>query len=217
MFSIISCKRDCHETGTCDPEYYRFELGEAKDYLWAGKGSYWIYKNSKTGDLDTQICTSAKTYWIKKQGSTNYSKNITVEYEVLSRNISSSFNDWAYIDETSFYNPDALRSKKTELERTAIGEGINRPFLHPFVLKDKSGTSSSVTTCIHTDTSITIQGKTYDHVAVFEIDMDEIWEEKLNCIRPNSVYWWAKGVGLIRRDMKRCDYSWELIEYNIIL
>jgi hypothetical protein len=48
---------DCHDDGTCPPENYRFELGELKSYLWAKPGSYWIYKNTKTGDLDTQICT----------------------------------------------------------------------------------------------------------------------------------------------------------------
>ncbi len=58
VWALPSCgPKDCHDDGTCPPEYYRFKLGEAKDYLWAKPGSYWIYKNTLNGALDTQTCT----------------------------------------------------------------------------------------------------------------------------------------------------------------
>jgi len=213
--TMTSCNSDCHDKGNCDPEYYRFDLGEAKNYLWADTGSYWIYKNSKTGELDTQTCVGAKTYWVNTKGSTNYSKHITIDYEVLYRKLYSTFNQWEYVDKTSFYNPDAMRPNKTYLFRDVYGEGQNNPFWFPASKSDEGGSGSSTTTCTNTDTSIIVNGKTYDHVVVFDVNIDEIWEEKLGCIRPNTKYYWVKNIGLIKKTMNRCNYSWDLIDYKI--
>ncbi len=214
---LMSCNSDCHDKGNCDPEYYRFDLGEAKNYLWADSGSYWIYKNSKTGELDTQTCLGANTYWVNTKGSTKYSKHITIDYEVLYRRLYSSFNRWEYIDKTNGFNPDAgTPQHNTIVDRTVGGEGLNIPFSYPFVKGLGGGTGSSSTNCTNTDTSIVVNGQTYDHVVVFDINIDEIWEEKLGCIRPNSSYYWVKDIGLIKKKMNRCDYAWDLIDYKIV-
>ena len=211
-----ACNSDCHDKGNCDPEYYKYDLGEAKNYLWADSGSYWIYKNSKTGELDTQTCVGAITYWVHDYGSTKYSKHITIDYEVLYRRLFSTFNKWEYIDKTSGFNPDAgTPQHNTIVDRTVGGEGINIPFSYPFVKGLGGGTGSSSTTCTNIDTSIIVNGQTYDHVVVFDINIDEIWEEKLGCIRPNTKYYWVKNIGLIKKTMNRCNYSWDLIDYKI--
>src|SRR5690606_33183024 len=55
---INSCrKKECWETGECTPIHYDFNLDSIKDYFHAEKGSYWIYLNTKTNELDTHICT----------------------------------------------------------------------------------------------------------------------------------------------------------------
>lgn len=213
-----SCNSDCHDKGNCAPEYYKYDLGEAKNYLWADTGSYWIYKNSKTGELDTQTCVGAITYWVHDYGSTNYSKHITIDYEVLSRRIFSSFNQWEYNDKTSFYNPDAMRIQQTFVDRTVAGEGISNPFFYPAKFNEKGGVSNTVTTCINTDTSIIVNGQTYDHVVVFDINMDDIWypnDHPMATRYPNAFYYWVKSVGLIKRYNKGENYSWDLIDYKI--
>lgn len=218
LFTVLlnACNSDCHDKGNCDPEYYRYDLGEARNYLWADTGSYWIYKNSKTGELDTQTCIGATTYWVTAHGTTNYSKHITVDYEVLYRRIFSTYNQWTYIENTSFYNPNAMRTQQCFIDRSVSGEGINHPFFMPASVYESGGTSNALTTCTNTDTSLVVNGQNYDHVVVFDINMDEIWEEKLGCIRPNSKYYWVKNIGLIRKTMNRCNYSWDLIDYKII-
>ena len=214
---LNACNSDCHDKGNCDPEYYRWDLGEARDYLWADTGSYWIYKNSKTGELDTQTCIGATTYWVTAHGTTNYAKHITIDNEVLYRRIFSSFNQWVYIDKTNGVNPNAAtRENNKILYRSVSGEGINYPFIFPANLKSCYGTSNALTTCTNTDTSLVVNGQTYDHVVVFDVNIDEIWEEKLACIRPNTKYYWVKNIGLIRKTMNRCNYSWDLIDYKII-
>ncbi len=221
LFSLIvwssACKDrnvDCKSNGTCPEEYYKFYLGEAKNYLWAGKGSYWIYKNSKTGELDTQTVTYCKTYWLNARGTQNSTRHINVDYEVLSRGIYSSFNQWTYEDRTGGVSPDGISFNGTYrliLDRLVASQSINTPFFMPFI----KGAYSGYTLCSNSDTTININSKNYTNVKVFTIDMDFIWEPKLNCIRPNTYYYWVKDIGLVKKLMKTCNYSWDLIDYKI--
>ncbi len=68
-------------------------------------------------------------------------------------------------------------------------------------------------TCKRVESNLIIQGKTYYNIANFELDKDDIWEEKLNCIRANTIYYWVKNIG---QEQKISNYSWELIDYQII-
>ncbi len=217
--TMTSCNSDCHDKGNCDPEYYRFDLGEAKSYLWADTGSYWIYKNSKTGELDTQTCVGAITYWVNTKGTTNYAKHITIDYEVLYRKLYSTYNQWEYVDKTNSVNPNSATLENNKIvNRTVAGQGINYPFLFPASINYKYGTSNSLTTCTNTDTSIIVNGKTYDHVVVFEMNMDDIWypnDHPLATRYPNAFYYWVKDIGLIKRYNKGENYSWDLIDYKI--
>jgi hypothetical protein len=217
-----SCKnKDCIKNGTCPSEYYKYMLEEGKNYLWAKPGSYWIYKNTKTGDLDTQICTSIFLDTIIKKGTQTYSQHITFEYERLVRTVQSSFDQWVYYDETSKYNPDGTPSKGFfyALERQVFGEGIISAFHFPFTDKEISGTGSEVTSYKGMDSSLVLQSKTYYNVAKFELDRDDIWypnDHPIATRYPNAVYYWAKDVGLIKRQNKSENYNWELVDYHII-
>ncbi len=217
ILSNFGCKpKDCHKDGSCAADNRVYPLGEAKNYLCFNKGSYWIYKNTKTGDLDTQVCEAYLLDNIVKKGSFNNTKHITVRYEQMSRTISSSFNDCNYYDNTSGYNPDAISFgiERTILIRNSSKIGTIGAYFYPFVENENYGTGSNVTTCIGLDSTLIVQGKTYYNVAKFDIDQDDIWYNFASY--PNAVYYWAKDVGLIKRWNKSENYSWELIEYNII-
>lgn len=219
FFFTSSCKEDCHEKGTCPPEYYKYELGEAKNYLWANAGSYWIYKNTKTNELDTQTCTSCISYFITATGTYNETKHITVEYEKLIKSTYSSFNKWTYKDETDKYNPNALRTYETVVERIVYGEGLILSFFNPFLINKRNGTGSSSTFCRAFDSTLVIQGNTFNNVSIFEIDMDDIWYPNSHPIAtryPNAYFFWAKNIGLVKRFNKSENYSWELIDYKIM-
>ena len=217
VLTFMACEVDCRKRGNCPAEYYRNDLGEAKDYLWAAKGSYWIYKNSKTGELDTQTCMSSKTYWLNVRGSYKETQHITIDYEVLTRSIYSSYNNWVYYDKTTGHNPDAISfTDYKKLGREVSGEGVNIPFAFPFLIGKGGSNGSSSTTCTNADTNMLVNGILYEHVVVFDINIDPIWENKLFCVRPNTRYFWAKNVGLIKKEMNRCGYSWDLIESQIL-
>jgi hypothetical protein len=161
--SLLSfgCKpKDCKEDGSCAEEYYRIRIGEAKSYLWALPGSYWIYKNSVTGDLDTQTCIGFSFDSVKVKGTNNYSKFITAEYDVIRRVVYSSYNKIYINDETVSSNPDAINynNGRDVVHRYASGFGTNIPFFFPFEKGLQFGDGASISTCNGMDTSLLIQG-----------------------------------------------------------
>lgn len=212
---------DCHVNGTCPEEYYKFYLGEAKNYLWAGKGSYWIYKNSKTGELDTQTVTYCKTYWLNVRGTQNSTRHINVDYEVLSRGIYSSFNQWVYEDRTGEVTPDGLYFNGTYrviLDRLVSGEGYIFAFDFPFRINAAIGNGSSTTWCRSADTSLKVKNIDYKGIKCYELDMDDIWypnNHPISIRYPNAFYYWIKDIGLLKRYNKSENYSWDLIDYKI--
>jgi hypothetical protein len=219
IFLCNSCNRDCHKNGTCAEDYRRIPLGEAKNYLNALSGSYWIYKHSVTGVLDTQICTSFHCDTIISKGSYKDTKHITVEYEQISRTIISTSFKRIYDEKTNAYNPDVIRPPQAILKR--YSDGLIVPFFHPFDLNEISGNGSSLTTCVGIDSVLTIQGKTYFNAARFNIDTDGAWYGSNSGVpvensHPPTIYYWAKDVGLVKRTNLKENYSWELIEYNIV-
>ncbi|MES2619012.1 MAG: hypothetical protein V4613_14130 [Bacteroidota bacterium] len=221
FLGVGGCKdKSCNETGDCPPEYYRFRLNESKKYLFAKKGSWWTYKNTKSGELDTQTVTYFYFDSAFTSGTRNYSKHITIEYDILKRDITSSFNKWTYRESTRAPNADATSASyySIVINREVSNEGIIYPFFYPFNTNNGTGDGSTSTIFNRLDTSVIIQGKSYYNVVQFEIDIDNIWYSRLNPdapFNPTSIYYWAIDVGLIKRTNKSENYSWELIDYKI--
>ena len=222
LLMLLGCDKDPSKPGyqgkPPKPEFHDMSMSEdLKSYLWSKPGSYWIYKNTKTGDLDTQVCTGFLFNNITIKGDESHSKHITIKYDLIARNISSTYTKHGFYDETTRYYPNSTPFKGMFYALYRHGNGsLISVFHYTFDYPRMSGTGSSYTTYIGMDSTLTIQGKTYQNVAKFDIDKDDIWEEKLNCIRSNNIYYWAKDVGLIKKQSISCNYSWELIEYNII-
>ena len=203
-------------------EYYYKTIDGAKSYLWAKPGSYWIYKNTKTGDLDTQTVTNLAIIpdtSIGFRGSKKKEKLVYIIYERLFINIFSSFNNWVYVNSTNEYNANSkmdLNYSFVSWHSRVFSEGWVIPFVYSFYDGQGDGTGSSSTFFRQLIPSMPLQGKTYQNVAVFEVDRNEIEEPKMNCLAPKTKYYWAEHVGLIKKEFITCNYSWELIEYNII-
>jgi hypothetical protein len=202
-------------------EYYVKHLYEAENYLWAKPGSYWIYKNTKTGDLDTQQVTNFAFFTdttINFKGVKKSERLIYIIYDLLYVRIYSSFNKWYYVHTTNRYNNlgDEVNSNRVICEREVSGEGSVQPFFFPFeVGLQGAGDGTSYTTLKSLESKYTLQGKEFLKVAIFEIDLDVIWYP--NSIKyPKTRYYWAENVGLVKRENTKENYSWELIEYNII-
>lgn len=211
-----SCKKkDCNVLGECKEKYYWVGIGEEpKSYLWAQTGSYWIYKHTATGNIDTQTCTGFLLDTIRSKGTMETNKHITVDWERIRRYIYSSFHNRTYFDQTRLKEPDDpnFNNGFTILDRRTSG-GDNTPFFHPFDFSAGFGSGSSFVKYAGNDSLLNIQGKPYSNVVKFNIAMDNIEDY---CNNSNNIYYWAKGIGLIKKEMITCNSSWELVECNII-
>jgi hypothetical protein len=151
------------------------------------------------------------------RGTFDNTKYKILEYDKLARTIYSSFTMASITDESIDVSPDSrsFNNGVNKIDRSMSSSiGYITAFMHPFVDGYGSSTGSSITRFIGLDSTLIIQGKTYQNVAKFDIDQDDIWYNYANY--PNTVYYWAKDVGLIKRWNKTDNYAWELIEYNII-
>ena len=224
LLMLIGCDKDPSKPGyqgkPPKPEYYRIKMNEElKSYLCSNLGSYWIYKNTKTGDLDTHIINGFYFDSILVKGIYPYSKHRTIYYDYLSKSFYSTFIKRFFYEYTRTFNPQATDLYITSNDLTREGNGSrNHPLLHPFLIpkESNSGTGSSYSTYIGMDSTLTIQGKTYQNVAKFNIDSDGVWSKTYPYTTTGSKYYWAKDVGLIKRKATHRDETWELIEHNII-
>ena len=224
LLMLLGCDKDPSKPGyqgkPPKPEYYRIKMNEElKSYLWSNLGSYWIYKNTKTGDLDTHIINGFYFDSILVKGIYPYSKHRTIYYDYLSKSFYSTFIKRFFYEYTRTFNPQATDLYITSNDLTREGNGSrNHPLVHPFLIpkESNSGTGSSYAAYIGMDSTLTIQGKTYYNVAKFDIDSDGVWSKTYPYTTTGSKYYWAKDVGLVKRTATHRDENWELIEYNII-
>jgi hypothetical protein len=224
LMLIIGCDKDPSKPGyqgkPPKPEYYRIKMSEdLKSYLWSNIGSYWIYKNTKTGDLDTHIIRSFYFDSILVKGNQLRTQHITVYYDYLSKSFYSTFIKSFFYDYSNYNSPNAESFNNGRNLLTKEGNGsFIQPFYYPFQFTSVpgAGTGSSNTTYIGMDSTLTIQGKTYYNVAKFDIDSDGVWSKTYPYTTTGSKYYWAKDLGLVKRTATHRDENWELIEYNII-
>jgi hypothetical protein len=162
-----ACNRDCHKNRTCAPIHYKFNLDSIKPYIWAEKGSYWIYKDTKTGDLDTNICVDYALDTLYDKGTYEYSNNISVEYQRMYVTVWSTKYKW-YI----YYKTNLIYADEHDLDEE------NRIFLFNkelrgalcdclFVPLDKNyigGGPATPSYYIEELPQLEVQGKTYFNV-----------------------------------------------------
>lgn len=202
------------------PEYYTFRMTEVKDYVWFKPGSYWIYKNTKNNLLDTVTCTGFYYDSVTIKGTYDYSKHITLNYDRLEITTYSSHYKWYYRDWSGNTTPDAPNFKKNRfvMDRTCPS-GIIIPFFYPFDLGGFSSTGFSTIQLLNKENNFNIQNKEYFEVSIFNIDYDAIWHSDTSSpavMYPITKYYWAKNVGLVKRENVSENYSWELIDHHII-
>lgn len=217
ILSLMACNKDCSKNNTCPPENYHFTLGGAKDYLWADKGSYWIYRNSLTNELDTHTCVAYFVDTFISKGNEDYSQHVTVTYEKLSSQIYSSKYKWNITQKTNSFSANAQDPSKFRIILTRyVQAGLTECFFYPFDMGIHAGTGSNTCGYIGMDSTYLLHGKQYKNVAKFYIDTDGTWGDTPPWTYAPITYFWAKDVGLICKTNKISNENWELIDYLTI-
>ena len=219
VFSLIaitalhSCKPEPPDPPPTDLGF--FGLGEAKDYVYFKKGTWWVYQNTRTGEYDTiEVYTSV----IDKLEQVNKKWRFTNEvFSVRSKSITNGYNyKLIQIEQTVESIDEPKNFILPTLERSNPYEGEIEPFYYPFNFK-------AYKYCLGVKDTMIINNKTYNDVAVFYIKSNGT--EPLPLKHKPEKYYWARNYGIVKKelfdskffgDTSTLYHSWKLINSNII-
>jgi hypothetical protein len=176
----------------------------ALSYFYFQPNSYWVYKNDKTGQLDTQIIVSATRVWFKQAAEQGY--------ERAEVKMQSSFENLSF-DHTAVY--DVCPDSCCWLQTGKQNEGYFATWRYPFSV-GYSGWSKHTTT----DSSrFTVLDK-FDSLLLNNVMFYEV--VKINTTKATIFYkkdinmYWAKGIGIIKKENLTDNETWNLIDFNIV-
>jgi hypothetical protein len=218
LFFQTACNRDCHKNRTCAPVHYKFNLDSIKPYIWAERGSYWIYKDTKTGDLDTNICVDYALDTLYDKGTYEYSNNISIEYQRMYVTVWSTKYKWNLFWYTNSMNADQHdldQEKKIKFTKELKGKSANCLFYN-FDKNFIGGGPASPSHFVDEINSIEIQGTAYYNVKKFTMESDGTWGHTPGFTYAKVNYYWVKDIGIIKRESENNTGNWELIEYDIV-
>lgn len=215
----------------CTPKSYGpYPLGGAKDYLYFKPGSYWIYKNSFTGELDSLYLAYCDTF-VKTTKGSDY-RWLEVKYTAIEFKLRSDIHNASYRSYTQRVLPDVTGFDPNNFFSVQFCEmSFDEPksgssgyiFQYPFPSKNNPNKYEHYDQIKWTDSTF------YD-VGVFFTD-----QYSKHLIRaPKNVpggcspatlgkFYWSKGVGIVAMEDSVYLYSnqtlrhsrWELIRYHL--
>lgn len=204
-----------------------FSLDTIKPYLYFKPGSWWVYKNDSTGEIDSQVMIASE---LKTVSASSSKRKYT--FEVINTVAKSMTNNYFYDLTGRTPNPDIVNFNFGELwersrHKSGDFDGINSIFKVPFVLNKDFGSASE--RCFYRGKlpTLTLNGFTFYEVLKFEVQGDASWPDSKIPTFDNgtSTYYWAKNVGLVMIENGDADrrynpakpiiQKWELINYHI--
>jgi len=214
-FSLQNCNPDPPDPPPKDLGF--LGLGEAKDYVYFKKGTWWVYKNTRTGLYDTiEVYFNLLDTLAEKSDKWRFTNEL---FSVKSKSLTTGHF-------YNFYQRSAAVDVLTEptgfitpnLARREPFEGDIIPFYYPFV-KPHYGYNF----CVNIKDTMNINGQVYPDVAVFYIKQDALEPDPLNG-KP-AKYYWARHYGLVQKDLFDSQFygdtgtlfhSWKIVNSNII-
>jgi len=206
--SLSCCKRD--DDAPSEP-ITLLAPQEVKDYVLFQPGTYWVYENSITQELDSVYVYETLNEITRFEGDGQI-----VDFEQIIVNTFSEFEQYNHkykldapvLEALQFYNPRIKRVKTKPGDY--VGETI--VLFHPYNVGDKRyplGTNGYVE-LIDFKLSFELGGNIYQEVLIYKNVEDASEGYK------NVNYYFAKHIGLIKREIIDNTESWELIRYNIV-
>lgn len=196
----------CRENGKDQPTPAVKIPLEVYNYCYFKVGSWWVYQDSATGNLDTVFVTESQ----KGTDSSYYQKNSTQPiYEWFTMNTRSTDNgyNYKYTLHTSWEHSVVFRIKTKPGH--AAGQTIcffwqlfDGKKLHPY-------TQNGEVTFIHSVDSLSLLSATYHDILVFK-DSENITEENAE-----TLFYYSKGTGIVKKEMPGKNQTWQLISCHI--
>lgn len=209
-FGLTCCKPDD------EPTYLgEFRLGEeGESYIKFEPGSYWIYENDMTQELDTIVMDYYYSTMRKFEGLKReyYREDISFGWRT------GATGAYVFRSLHPFADLTPEESFQSSVRHWSIpGGGLSgskTAMMHMPPKFNAGGGSGQISQLAALHDSLLVKDTWYYDVAEFEVDIDPAWKG-----RPTK-YFWAKHVGLIKREQyehwtEAYTQGWHLIEYNV--
>lgn len=233
LASLLTLASNCKKDKKKDPVTIEYKLGDCKNYMYFKVGTYWVYQNDVTNEIDSQWVSFSTIDQSTQHGDEDYSKHITLIQETLWTFIASNFVDgWGRQNKFEIYTSgqnvnaypyptSAYQFEKSK--KNSSSSHSNTVYYQPLNLCPKKNCFYYYDTTL---TNYSLNGFTYDTVRVFRVNGDAVFQEsnQLTIGGGKSDYYYAKNIGLIKvfHDSYHTDnktpykQSWNLIRKNII-
>ncbi len=208
LIFMLLCLSNCKDVKTTDPpqeDLGFFSLGEVKDYILFKPGSYWIYRNSYTNEIDTivlQYCNLDTTYQESKLRK--FSAEV-ITYMYKSKRDGAVYNSYVQVsnpEASNFFMVWSWRCTRIGGARTIYdnSNGDGCQFYYPFDSTNSRGNGVYSTTFSGRLGSLDVGGKIYTDVVAFSVlsDCSYPYPNKYLLSAGKSTYFWSKGNGLVR-------------------
>ena len=185
------------------------DIMTVKDHFYFDVGTYWVYEEETSGQIDSQWVSQAFTLpnvcWFDYDIKSNLSSFIS---EIKTELLASAIDSGLVKKEVSIYvNRTKYKSGKL------IGGSILSPFYYPFneVIYNYGGTDYI--------SNLTVK-KLHNQLLVNDIlftDVLEISEDKNIAENDQSTnHYYAKNIGLVKKELIDSNQAWNLIRYHIV-
>jgi hypothetical protein len=220
-----------YKVSDCTPRSFGpYPLGGAKDYLYFKQGSYWIYKNSYTGELDSLYMAYCDTFVQTTKGMDYRWLDVTytaIEFKLRSDIHSASYHSYTQrvLPDVTGFDPNNFFSVQF-CEMTFDGPKSGTSgyiFQYPFPLKVNPNKYEHYNQIKWSDSTFYDVGVFYNDV--YSFDMIRMPKNVPGGCGPANFgkFYWGKGVGIIAMEDSLYLYSnnekklnrWELIRYHL--
>lgn len=226
------CRKEWGENvSDCTPVHFGpFPLGGAKDYLYFKRGSWWVYRNSLSGETDSIYTEQCDTFVVDAKG--NFEKWKTMTYTTIGYHLRSDVNNVDYIynriawapDLTSFKDHGYSQTQQKAILTPTDSRGPYLIFTYPFQNNPMADQLMMTSYPV-----MSIQGNQYNNVISFQSDISDNTVQLPTKLSYGVVYggvnkyYWAKNYGLVQIETmlnKTSDHSviwqkWELVKCHL--
>lgn len=209
LISSNSCKKDFQPGEFPIPQ-------ELLDYYYFKPGTFWVYKNDKTGEIDTTVIMDARRGWNEGTKGDKYEQ---AEVYINSSLDGYTYKYFVYTQPSSGCIKDNKNNPCYVINciKTKPGNYVGEQIVFTYFIKigysgysGVKGTNYSTFNVLSYNDSTALNGTYYYSVCKFSLIPCFIQNDK------NIIFNWAKNIGIIRKENKTDNENWDLMYYQIV-